>query len=357
MRSGLIVREADPINLESPPGAHESFLTDTRQFFVRNHFDVPSLDASTWRLEITGSVSRAFSIGLDELKRLPSETRTVTLECAGNHRVWLVPKAKGLLWGEGAVGNAEWRGVPLRTLLERAGMNANAVEVILEGADSGQVSEEPKTPGVISYARSIPLTKVDDVLIVHAMNGADLELVHGWPVRAVVGGYYGMASVKWLSRIVVTDRPFLGYFQSLEYATFERQDGIPSLLSLATNAVKSQIFLPIRGEVIQAGTSYEIQGKAWAGEANVTGVEWSADGGQTWNAASLTGEPIRHAWRDWTATWKVPSLPGNYQLSARATDEQGRTQPLSRDPDLRTYMIHHVIPVDVVVQSVDQAVK
>ena len=357
MRSGLIVREADPINLESPPGSHESFLTDTRQFFVRNHFDVPTVDAATWRLEITGAVGNGYAIGPAELKRLPTETRTATLECAGNHRVYLVPKAKGLLWGAGAVGTAEWQGVPLRTLLDRSGINPDAVEVIFEGLDSGEVRDEPKTPGVISYARSIPIAKVDDVLIAHGMNGSDLEPIHGWPVRAIVGGYYGMASVKWLTRIVVTNRPFVGYFQSLEYATFDRQDGFPSLAAVTTNAVKAQIVEPMRGEVIEAGTDYKIQGKAWAGEATVTRVEWSADGGAVWSDAFLLGEPIRHTWREWAATWKVPAQPGDYQLGARATDDQGRTQPLARDLDLRTYAIHHVIPIGVVVCPADQAVK
>ena len=347
MKSGLIVREADPLNLETPLGQADSFLTPNDQFYVRNHFGVPGLDPTSWRLVVTGSVERPFTIGLNELKALPAEVRTVTLECAGNGRVFLVPKVKGLLWGDGAVGTAEWLGVSLRTLLDRSGIKPAAVEVTLEGADSGQVNEEPRTPGLISYTRSVPLAKVNDVLLAYAMNGADLEPNHGRPVRAIVGGWYAMASVKWLSRIIVTDQPFQGYFQTLEYSTFERWDDIPSLVGLTGNAVKAQIIHPIRGETLASGSDFMVEGKAWAGEAAISRVEFSGDGGQTWTDARLIGDPVRHAWREWLVIWKTPDRPGHYALMARATDDQGRIQPTGRDPDLRTYMIHHVIPVEV----------
>ncbi len=344
---GRIVREADPLNLESPVSSLESFLTPTAQFYIRNHFDVPDRDPATWQIRIEGAVARPFSISPNELWHLPTETRTVTLECAGNGRVFLKPKAKGLLWGEGAVGTAEWQGVPLRILLDRAGIHADAVEVIMEGADSGQVTEEPKTPGVISFARSLPLAKVDDVLIALAMNGAELVPVHGAPVRAIVGGWYGMASVKWLRRIIVTDRPFQGYFQTLEYATFEQQHDIPTLVGLKRNAVKAQIISPVRGELINGGTRYDVRGKAWSGEATITRVEFSADGSQTWRDATVLGPASRHAWQEWSIAWDVPEVAGKAQLMARATDSLGRVQPITRDSALRTYAIHHVIPVEV----------
>lgn len=347
-RPGLIVRETMPENLESPPAALESFLTPNEAFYVRSHFKVPRLDPATWRLKVEGAVRDPLEVSLAELRGMPATTEVALLECAGNGRVALVPKAKGLLWGPGAVGTAEWTGVPLRALLERAGVQDGAVEVILEGADSGEVADEPKSPGVIPFARSLGLRKaLDDVLIAYAMNGRDLSPAHGFPARAVVPGWYGMASVKWLARAVVTDRPFQGYFQTLEYSTFGRHHGLPSLVPLAENAVKAQIISPTRGEVVPAGRPVVVRGAAWAGEATVMQVEVSADGGATWANARLVDEPVRHAWRRWEWTWRVPAAAGGRSLMARATDDRGRTQPMTRDLDLRTYMIHHVVPVAV----------
>ena len=350
-RSGLIVRELAPRNLESPLGSLGSFVTANSEFYVRSHFEVPQIDASTWRLKVEGAVRNPFEMTFHELRRLPAESKVALLECAGNGRVFLVPKAKGLLWESGAVGNAEWTGVPLKALLARAGVKAEAVEVILEGADSGKISDEPQTPGVIPYARSLNLGKaMGDVLLAYLMNGDPLSPSHGYPVRAVVPGWYGMASVKWLSRIVVTEKPFFGYFQTLDYATFEQNHGLTSLTAVTGNAVKSQITSPLRGAVVGGGRDYSIKGVAWAGEANVSRVEFSTDGGKTWSDARLSGEPVRHAWRQWEATWRVPGQSGEFRLMARATDDQGRTQPMHHNPNHRTYMIHHVVPVEVEVR-------
>lgn len=345
-RSGRIIRESDPLNVESPLGGSDAFLTPTADFYIRNHFGEPQLDPAAWRLAVSGSVSAPFRISLAELRRMPGVTKVATLECAGNGRVFLVPRAKGLLWGDGAVGTAEWVGVPLRVLLDRAQIEANAIEVILEGADSGQTREEPLTPGPIAYARSIPLAKVDDVLLAYAMNGAPLEASHGSPLRAVVAGWYGMASVKWLQRIIVTTKPFAGYFQTLEYATFERHEGGPTLVGLTVNAVKAQITEPPRGATLPGGPVV-VRGMAWAGEALVTRVEFSSDDGQTWADAAMEGEPIRHAWRRWSIPWRAPIETRECRLMARAHDDQGRVQPLIRNLDDRTYRINHVIPVEV----------
>ena len=347
---GLIVRESAPENLESPASAFDSFLTPTPSFYVRSHFAVPRLDAATWRLKVEGAVRAPVEVSLADLRGMPATSKVALLECAGNGRVALVPKAKGLLWGPGAVGTAEWTGVPLRALLERAGVAPGAVEVVLEGADSGAVNDEPRSPGVIPFARSVPLAKaLDDVLIAFAMNGRDLTPAHGFPARAVVPGWYGMASVKWLRRIVVTNRPFAGYFQTLEYATFERAHGLPSLVPLTENAVKAQVLRPTRGEVVPPGGAVVVRGLAWAGAATVTRVEVSADDGATWADARLVGDPVRHAWRAWEWTWRAPDQAGPHRLLARATDDRGRVQPLARDQDLRNYAISHAIPVEVVV--------
>jgi len=348
---GLILRESEPRNLESPFSALDGFLTSNEKFFVRSHFAVPATQASTWRLKIEGAVGEAFEIGFEDLRQMPSQTITAMLECAGNGRIFLIPKAKGLLWETGAVSNAEWTGVPLKTLLDRAGVRERAAEVILEGADKGTIEDEPKSPGEIHFARSVPLTKaLGDVLLAYKMNGEDLSPMHGHPVRAIVPGWYGMASVKWLSRVIVADRPFAGYFQTLDYSIFERQAGAPTLVPLTGNAVKAQIARPFRGEAVPRGKEYRVFGAAWAGEASVSKVEVSSDGGQSWATARLLGEPVRHAWRLWEWSWRTPEQAGSYQLVARATDERGRTQPPKRDGDLRTVMIHHLIPVEVRVE-------
>lgn len=345
---GLIVRGVEPDNLEFPFASLDSFLIPNERFYVRSHFAVPRLEAASWRMEVAGAVERPSRIGLDDLKKMPSRTITAMLECSGNGRVSLVPKAKGILWDSGAVGNAEWTGVPLAALLERAGLKEGALEVVLEGADKGRVEEEPKSPGEIHFARSIPLEKARrDVLLAYQMNGEDLSPEHGSPLRAIVPGWYGMASIKWLKRILVVDRPFAGYFQTLDYSYFERRDGLPSLVATTENEVKSQVARPARHEAIPGDSEYRVHGAAWAGESEVSQVEVSTDGGKTWAVAKLVGEPIPHAWRLWEWTWRTPKQAGPRIVMARATDRRGRVQPMKRDPDRRNGMISHVLPVEV----------
>ena len=273
------------------------------------------------------------------------------LECAGNGRVFLVPKENGAQWALGGAGNAEWTGVPLKAVLEKAGLREGAVEVILEGTDKGEIKEDPKSPGEIHFARSLPVSKArnGDVLLAFKMNGADLTGKHGAPVRAIVPGWYGMASVKWLNRIIVTDKPFEGFFQTLQYSHWERRNDIPTLLPVTEIQVKSEIVRPGVDEVIAANTSYKVRGLAWAGESDVKLVEVSTDRGQTWKLAKLTGSVVRYAWRLWEYDW-VPVAAGRYTLMARATDQRGRVQPLERDRDRRSYEISHVLPVEISVR-------
>ncbi len=162
----MIIREKEPANLEMPFGLLDGFITPNEQFYIRSHFPVPEVDLKTWRLKIEGAVEQARSWTHDELQELPAKTIPATLECAGNSRVFLVPKVKGTQWELGAVGNAEWTGVSLGELLRQAGVKSGAIEVILEGADSGAIAEPPRPAGKIHFARSIPLGKaMDDVLL------------------------------------------------------------------------------------------------------------------------------------------------------------------------------------------------
>jgi DMSO/TMAO reductase YedYZ molybdopterin-dependent catalytic subunit len=352
MAGNLIVRERNPDNLEMPFETLDGFLTATDRFYIRSHFAVPKVNAKAWKLRVAGAVDKPLELTLDELLAFSSGTRPVTLECAGNGRQFLEPKSKGVQWGLGAVGTAEWTGVSLSAVLERAGVRKGAVDVVLEGADLGEPKNEPKPAGRMPFARSIPLAKAlqPEVLLAHRMNGEALTPSHGFPVRAIVAGWYGMASVKWLERVTVTERPFHGYDQTVDYAVWDRRDGVPSLAPITEIEVKSSIARPTAGETIPAGKDYRVRGAAWAGEADVAKVEVSTDGGSSWAAAELTGKPVPFSWRLWEFTWKAPAA-GKHILLARATDGKGRTQPMTRDADRRNYVINHVVPTPVTARA------
>jgi DMSO/TMAO reductase YedYZ molybdopterin-dependent catalytic subunit len=189
-----------------------------------------------------------------------------------------------------------------------------------------------------------------DVLLAYKMNGDDLPPEHGFPVRAIVPGWYAMASVKWLQRIIVTDRPFTGYYQTLDYAYWEKRDDIAELKPLTEMQVKAEIARPAEDEIVPAKSSVCVRGGAWACDAEITKVELSTDGGATWRDTKLLGESKLNAWRFWEFDWQTPSQPGKQTLIARATDSLSRTQPVVRDPDRGTYMINHLLPIEVEVK-------
>jgi DMSO/TMAO reductase YedYZ molybdopterin-dependent catalytic subunit len=349
---GLIIRQRDPENLEYPFASLDRFLTPNDRFYVRNHFAVPTLEAGSWRLRVEGTVLQPLELTLEDLRKMPSRTQVAMLECAGNGRVFLTPAARGVQWELGAVSNAEWTGVPLSAVLERAGVKPGAVDVVLEGADSGELKDPPKPAGAIHFARSLPLSKArkPEVLLAYRMNGAELPLSHGFPLRAVVPGWYGMASVKWLTRLIVTETPFQGHFQTVDYAYWERRNGLPARVPLTEIQVKAAISRPATREVVPAGGRYRVHGAAWAGETEVQRVEISADGGKTWAEAKLRDKAVPYAWRFWDYDWHVPPTPGRTLLMARATDTLGRTQPMQRDGDRENYMITHVLPIEIEVR-------
>ena len=281
LRDGRIVRSESPLNLEMPFSTVDSFLTATKSFYVRTHFPIPAIDGNAWWLHVEGEVEKAFAINYEQLMTFDSVKTPVTLECAGNNRSFLDPKVKGVQWHLGAVSTAEWTGVRLSTLLDRASPKPNAREVILEGADGGMLEDPKSPPGELKFARSIPLEKARrDVLLAYKMNGDDLPPEHGFPVRAIVPGWYAMASVKWLQRIIVTDRPFTGYYQTLDYAYWEKRDDIAELKPLTEIQVKAEIARPAEDEIVPAKSSVCVRGGAWASDAEITKVELSTDGVQ-----------------------------------------------------------------------------
>jgi DMSO/TMAO reductase YedYZ molybdopterin-dependent catalytic subunit len=349
---GLIPRQRNPENLEFPFSSLDSFLTPNDLFYIRNHFVAPQLDARAWHLEVAGAVERPLKLTLEEIRNLPSTTRAMTLECAGNGREFLNPKTKGVQWALGAVSTAEWTGTPLAAVLDRAGLKSGAVEVVLEGSDHGEPGNEPKPPGPVAFARSLPLAKArkSEVMLAWAMNGKELPPAHGFPLRAVVGGWYGVASVKWLTRVVVVEKPFQGYWQTVDYASWVKVAGAPTLEAITEMQPKASIARPSAGEVLAAGKDVRIRGAAWAGEQEVALVEVSTDAGRTWDKASLLGKAVPLAWRLWEYTWHTPAA-GNYTLMARATDSRGRGQPRERDPGRRGYVVNHLVPTPVEVRA------
>lgn len=349
LRDGKIVLSEEPLVLETPLANLGEFITPTKSFYVRTHFPIPRIDKSKWRLRVEGEVEKPFEINFQELTKLDSRKIPATLECAGNSRSFIEPKVKGVQWRIGGVGNAEWTGVPLSTLLELAGVKSSAREIILEGADRGKL-EDPKAPrGEINFARSIPLEKSHDVLLAYKMNGEELPLENGFPVRAIVPGWYAVASIKWLQRISVTDKPFNGYYQTLDYSFWKRDSDQVRLTPLSEIQTKAVIISPAERETVAANSNVRVRGSAWTGNGEIAKVELSTDGGAIWSETKLIGEPKPNAWRLWEFDWK-PGKPGTATLIARATDSNGGTQPGERDPNRGTYMITHLLPITVEVQ-------
>ena len=350
--AGLIIRQKEPVNLETPlDQVVDSYLTPTELFYIRSHFPAPKLAPDSYRLRIDGAVRNPFSLSYQQLRSMPSETWVATLECAGNSRVFLVPQVAGAQWELGAVGNAEWTGVSLADLLERAGLEDDACEIVLEGADRGVPGEPPVPPGPISYARSLPRDKAlqREVLIAHQMNGRDLPLDHGFPVRAVVPGHYGMASVKWLTHIQAVREPFRGYWQTSDYGYWDDLDGRPVRRALGEMKLKSEIARPRVYETLAPNQVYTVCGAAWAGPTEVAGVAVSTDGGRTWAEAEFMDPARRYAWRRWKFDWRTPREPGRCTLLSRARGADGSVQPDGHDPNYATYVITHPLPIEVFV--------
>src|SRR6266849_3609124 len=352
---GLIIRQKEPTNLETPLDQVDSYLTPTELFYIRSHFPAPKLELASYQLCIDGAVRNPLSLSYEQLRAMPSETRVATLECAGNSRVFLVPQVKGAQWELGAVGNAEWTGVPLGALLERARLEEDACEIVLEGGDRGTPKGEPLPPDPISYAWGLPRAKAiqPEVLIAYQMNGRDLSRDHGFPVRAIVPGHYGMASVKWLTGIRAVREPFHCYWKTSDYAYWASMDGRPVRRPLGEMKLKSEIARPRVYETLAPNRIYTVSGAALAGETDVTEIAVSTDGGRSWAEAEFLDAARRHAWRRWKFDWLTPKEPGQYTLLARAKDAGGLIQPDRHDQNYGTYVINHSLPIEVFVDDLE----
>jgi DMSO/TMAO reductase YedYZ molybdopterin-dependent catalytic subunit len=301
----------------TPLGLHYSLI----------HYDIPQLDARKWRLSITGRVGTSLELSLDELRSRPSRTVRVTMECAGNGRAYLRPRPISQPWLVEAVGTADWTGVPLRHVLGEAGVETAAIEVVFTGADRGAERGVEQ-----DYQRGLSLADAvrEEVLLAYEMNGEPLPPQHGYPLRLVVPGWYGMAQVKWLREIELVDRPFAGFQNVVAYRDRQRPGEIGEPITRI--AARALIFPPgipdfmSRIRIVRPGR-VPLTGRAWSGRAPITRVEVSADGCRSWVDARLEPDAGHvWAWRRWTFDWHA--APGRYVLAARATDAAGNTQPI-----------------------------
>lgn len=304
----------EPLNAETDRRALDRDITPAPAFFIRSNFAVPELSDSHV-IGIGGEVEHPLGFSALELERLPQKSLTVTLECAGNDRSAVRPLPVGEAWRTGAVATAVWTGVPLKTLLDRAGVKKHALEVLFEGADGDDQN---------AYARALPIDKArhPDTLLAIAMNGAPLSRAHGAPVRLIVPGWYGMASVKWVRQLTVLQKPFSGHFQTDKYV-YDPADGRRST-PVREMKVKSFISTPAESSTVEAGT-VTLKGFAWSGAAKISRVEVAVGGGDAWTPATLGTDLGPWAWRPFSIDVKLP--PGRHALRCRATDEAKNTQP------------------------------
>ena len=317
--SDLVIVKHRPLNAETPPQALAEPVTPSPNVYVRANFGVPPLGAGH-RIAVGGAVRAPFEIDMTELREMGSAERLVTMECAGNDRTAMRPLPAGEPWRSGAISTARWTGVPLRRLLERAALSPEAMEVVVTGADGGPRDD---APGEHAFARSLPLSEAmrPDVLLALDMNGEPIAPEHGAPARLVVPGWYGMASVKWVSRIDVLAEGFRGYFQTRRYVYQVREGTTP----VTRMRVKSTIVSP-RDDEIVARRRTTVWGWAWSGEGEITRVEVAVGGGDSWRDARLAPPASPHAWTRWELEWE-PRDAGRTALRSRATDAAGNTQP------------------------------
>ena len=298
----------------TPAGLHYSLI----------HFDIPHVQAVSWRLVVSGLLERPLSLSLEDLRGMRARTVRVTLECAGNGRAQVSPRYPSVPWMEEGVSTAEWTGVPLADVLQAAALRPEAKDVVFWGADRG-IDRNIEH----AFARSLAPDEAmrGDMLLAWAMNGQPLPPQHGFPLRLVVPRWYGMASVKWLERIEAIDRPFDGVQQALSYhfRQVPGERGVPCR-HMRVNSLLAPPGVPdfyTRRRVLAAGR-VEILGRAWSGEAPIARVEFAVDG--AWRDARLDALAGEHAWRGWRAAWEAAA--GEHELSCRATDAAGNVQPL-----------------------------
>ena len=336
----------------------QGYLTPADRFFVRNHTSTPRIDPRTWRLRLWGSglhgsptLERAVEFGYEDLLGMPAETITAAIECTGNGRGFFTSQqgqeVSGTPWRLGAVGVARWRGVPLATILDRAGITRDAVDILPRGLDDEYLD---KGENMGRVRRPLPVAKaLKDVLVAYEMNGAPLPPDHGFPARLVVPSWVGIASIKWLGDIQVSDRPLYSPWNTRYYRLFGPGHPPEGSAPLTRMNVKSAFELPWDARLAR-GRTHVLHGRSWSGNGRVREVVVSTDGGATWRRARTHGPGAARGWVRWRYAWRCPEIPGRYELLARATDETGATQPDTAPYNTLGYLFGAVVrhPVTLV---------
>jgi sulfane dehydrogenase subunit SoxC len=343
-------------NHSMPLEALRYAVTPVGLHYLLIHFDIPVVDSEDWALTVGGRVKHPLRLELTDLEARPAVTMPVTLECAGNGRARLSPRPLSQPWLVEAVGTAEWTGTRLAPLLEEAGLAEESGDVVFTGLDRGIQGDVEQ-----HYERSLPLAEClrDEVLLAYAINGQPLPPQHGFPLRLIVPGWYGMAHVKWLRGITVLGEEFNGYQQATAYH-FRVADGDPGVP--VTRILPRALMVPpgipdFMSRVRFVAPSRQVlTGRAWSGCAPITKVEVSVDGGHTWALAELGESVSTYAWRAWSYEWDA-TRPGDHELSVRATDGAGNTQPEAQSWNREGVQNNAVQRVRVVVGEPDDRVQ
>lgn len=357
-KNGLTLLNDRPVNAETPPHLLDDSVTPNNRHFVRNNGVVPDIahgmDASGWKLTIDGAVDNPMELTLGELKRKFEVVKyKLQVECGGNGRAGFNPPAKGNQWSLGAVANAEWTGVRYADVLKAAGLQGNAVYTAHYGMD-GHLSGDPNK---LPISRGVPISKAMDPysLIAFEMNGQPIPALNGFPVRTLCPGWPGSTSQKWLRRIqirdVVHDGPKMTgtsyrtpYYNVAPGTKVDKKD----FRIIESMPVKSLITTPKTDRHVASGRSLQVRGHAWAGDNKVVAMHISIDFGATWIRANLAPPPNPYSWQDWRATVKFPEK-GYYEVWARATDDQGRTQPFGVNWNPKGYLNNSMHRISVTV--------
>lgn len=323
-------------------------VTPVGLHYLLIHYDIPAVDERDWRLTVGGRVRRPLELSLAQVRARPAVTTPVTMECAGNGRARLSPRPVSQPWLHEAVGTGEWTGVALAPLLEEAGLLDDAVEVVFTGLDRGVEAGRPQV-----YERSLSLADArrEEVLLAYELNGQPLPPQHGFPLRLLVPGWYGMTSVKWLAGITAVAEPFDGYQQASAYRYRQAPDdpGDP-VTRIAVRAIMVPPGVPdfmTRRRFVELAPC-ALHGRAWSGHGPVTAVQVSADRGATWAAATVEPGAGPHAWHRWTWTWE-PERAGDHELWCRAADAAGNVQPVEPVWNLGGYAVNAVQRVSLTV--------
>ena len=352
IQKDLIIRSGSPADFETPVQfLDKAWLTPNDLYYVRSHLPTPNIQLNTWRLTVDGEVNQSLNLTMKEIHGFKGIDRTVTLECSGNGRAFADPPVPGVQWEKGAVGTARWTGISLRDVLAKAQLKPTAKHVILNGADV-------PIRAVPDFVRSIPIEKAmhPDTILAYRMNGADIPIHHGFPLRLIVPGWEAAASTKWIVNIRVSEMEAGGFFMQNAYR-LPKQPVAPGtavdpkdMVPYTALNVKSIFTHPLDGATFRTGAAVELRGFAWAGEADITRVDVSTDSGGTWSAAALDRDKAKYTWRRFRYLWR-PARSGSFVVMSPAVDSQGRRQPEVASWNPSGYMYNIIDKVRVNVEA------